>query len=278
MYQNGVAVGGANVGPTLGAASGRIGASPAFPTRRTPPRSVASTASAGGTRRDQPPDDANRQRRENTSMSVSDRPRGLGHRQLFKYLGRAAAVAAAGGLSGKWLGPTLRPLSAGEADADGPPANLFFGGTDGWIFLPPTPAIGVFHPDNLAPHCRHRQSATSPPTCSGSGTSRADLRPTPGPEEQGPALRAAVLGRPVQPRQSERLPRRPHQPRPRPAARPDRRAHHPLARLHDIPFYDGVPEGSVSVRSAAVRTPTARTPARTCTTATSRTSSTCRWG
>ena len=28
---------------------------------------------------------------------------------------------------------------------------MFLGGTDGWIYLPPSPAIGFFHPDNLAP-------------------------------------------------------------------------------------------------------------------------------
>ncbi len=84
-------------------------------------------------------------------MSDSDRRGSLGRRQLFKYFGGAAALVTAGGLSNKWLGRTLGPVSAGVADADGPPANLFFGGTDGWIYLPPTPAIGGFHPDNLAP-------------------------------------------------------------------------------------------------------------------------------
>ena len=54
---------------------------------------------------------------------------------------------------------------------------------------------------------------------------RAEHRPTPGAEEQGPAQRAAVLGRPVRPRRPARLPRRHHQPRPRRAARPDRLAH-----------------------------------------------------
>ncbi len=34
--------------------------------------------------------------------------------------------------------------------ADSPP-NLYLAGTDGWIFLPKTPAIPPFHPDNLAP-------------------------------------------------------------------------------------------------------------------------------
>jgi FtsP/CotA-like multicopper oxidase with cupredoxin domain len=31
------------------------------------------------------------------------------------------------------------------------PPDLYFAGTDGWIHLPPTPAIPPFHPDDLAP-------------------------------------------------------------------------------------------------------------------------------
>ena len=42
------------------------------------------------------------------------------------------------------------PVNAAQA-APGDPFDLFFAGTDGWIYLPDTPAIPPFHPDDLAP-------------------------------------------------------------------------------------------------------------------------------
>jgi hypothetical protein len=84
-------------------------------------------------------------------MSDSNGPSRIGRRQLFKYAGGAAAVAAGTSLGAKWAGKSLAPLSVSTVDAASGPANLFLGGTDGWIHLPPSPAIGFFHPDNLAP-------------------------------------------------------------------------------------------------------------------------------
>ena len=45
----------------------------------------------------------------------------------------------------------MRPESVALAADPFPPPDLRIGGTDGWIYLPPTPAIGFYHPDNLAP-------------------------------------------------------------------------------------------------------------------------------
>jgi FtsP/CotA-like multicopper oxidase with cupredoxin domain len=85
-------------------------------------------------------------------MSDSNTPSGIGRRQLFKYAGGAVAVAAGSGLGSRWLGKTLKPLGVSPVDAaNATPAKMFLGGTDGWIYLPPSPAIGFFHPDNLAP-------------------------------------------------------------------------------------------------------------------------------
>ncbi len=69
----------------------------------------------------------------------------LNRRDFLKYTGGAAVLAG----SVTWAGQLLLPEVA-QADAS-VPADLFFGGTDGWISLPDTPAIPPFHPDNLAP-------------------------------------------------------------------------------------------------------------------------------
>ncbi|RMD62019.1 hypothetical protein D6833_07470, partial [Candidatus Parcubacteria bacterium] len=45
----------------------------------------------------------------------------------------------------------LDPVAVHTAGAQDPPPDLFFAGTDGWIYLPPTPALPPFHPDDLAP-------------------------------------------------------------------------------------------------------------------------------
>ncbi len=50
---------------------------------------------------------------------------------------------------GAWSGRVLAPEQA--AVAAEAPANLYLAGTDGWIHLPPAPAIPPYHPDNLAP-------------------------------------------------------------------------------------------------------------------------------
>jgi FtsP/CotA-like multicopper oxidase with cupredoxin domain len=70
------------------------------------------------------------------SSSATNDPKGdkgmilkqpFSRREVFKFAAGAAAVAA-----------------------DGAP-DLYLAGTDGWIYLPPAPAIPPFHPDTLAP-------------------------------------------------------------------------------------------------------------------------------
>ena len=66
-------------------------------------------------------------------------------RRRFLHLGGAAAAVGAAA----WAGKSLFPEPA-VAALGGPP-DLYLGGTDGWIHLPPEPAIPPFHPDKLAP-------------------------------------------------------------------------------------------------------------------------------
>ncbi len=72
--------------------------------------------------------------------------RSLSRRALLKYAGGAVALAG----TATWAGKVLIPEARAAAAADAPP-NLFLAGTDGWMFLPKTPAIPPFHPDTLAP-------------------------------------------------------------------------------------------------------------------------------
>ncbi len=73
-------------------------------------------------------------------------------RDFFKFAagGALAAVAGARLLPGN-LGTMLHPLEVGVASAQDPPPDLYFAGTDGWISLPPSPPIPIYHPDPYAP-------------------------------------------------------------------------------------------------------------------------------
>ena len=78
-----------------------------------------------------------------------------GRRRFVRMTGQAiAATAGLGLLPFKKL---LGPVAMSEAQAQAlPPPDLFYAGTDGWIYLPPTPlfsnSLGVqTHPDDLAP-------------------------------------------------------------------------------------------------------------------------------
>ena len=65
-----------------------------------------------------------------------------------RFLGLAGgAVLVAGAAS--WAGRVLEPEAVAVA-ATGTP-DLYLAGTDGWMFLPKTPAIPPYHPDVLAP-------------------------------------------------------------------------------------------------------------------------------
>jgi hypothetical protein len=74
----------------------------------------------------------------------------LSRRDFFKLVGGAALLTAGGSVMPAFLRKTLLPEEAGQA-ATYPPPNLFFAGTDGWFWLPPTPAIPPYHPDTYAP-------------------------------------------------------------------------------------------------------------------------------
>jgi len=92
---------------------------------------------------------------ENTkerSDDMSMQPEGVSRRQFLRYAGGTAMAAAALGAGGGIVRNLLRPEAAyalPPGTQDG--ADLYFGGTDGWIHLPAEPAIGNFHPDDLAP-------------------------------------------------------------------------------------------------------------------------------
>lgn len=77
----------------------------------------------------------------NRALALPD-PR-LGRRNLLRLAGGAAAL---GGFA--WAGKVLEPEATAAAD---PPPDLYLAGTDGWMYLPPTPDIPPFHPDTLAP-------------------------------------------------------------------------------------------------------------------------------
>ena len=70
---------------------------------------------------------------------------GVSRRRFLGLAGSAFVVAGAA----TWAGRVLEPEQVAVADTA--PADLYLAGTDGWIHLPPTPAIAPFHPDNLAP-------------------------------------------------------------------------------------------------------------------------------
>ncbi len=69
----------------------------------------------------------------------------LGRRHFLQLAGGSTLALGAVTWGGGWLAPE-------EARSAPGPADLYWGGTDGWIYLPPTPKIPPFHPDVLAPN------------------------------------------------------------------------------------------------------------------------------
>jgi FtsP/CotA-like multicopper oxidase with cupredoxin domain len=65
-------------------------------------------------------------------------------RDFFKLAGGAALTLAGASVLPPFLRKTLYPEQVVQG-ANG--YDLFFAGTDGWLWLPPTPAIGSYHPD-----------------------------------------------------------------------------------------------------------------------------------
>ena len=70
-------------------------------------------------------------------------------RDFLKLLGGAGLIVGGATMVPQYLRKVLLPVEA--VDAAWPDPDLYWAGTDGWIYLPPTPAIPPFHPDNLAP-------------------------------------------------------------------------------------------------------------------------------
>jgi FtsP/CotA-like multicopper oxidase with cupredoxin domain len=73
-------------------------------------------------------------------------------RDFLKYAaGGTLAVAAGASWLPNYLGKVLQPAEVQVANAADPPPDLYYAGTDGWIYLPPDPPISFYHPDDLAP-------------------------------------------------------------------------------------------------------------------------------
>jgi FtsP/CotA-like multicopper oxidase with cupredoxin domain len=69
-------------------------------------------------------------------------------RDFLKLAGGAAVTVAGVGLLPQFLKKTLHADQVVAAATD---YDLFFAGTDGWFWQPPTPAIPPWHPDTYAP-------------------------------------------------------------------------------------------------------------------------------
>lgn len=92
----------------------------------------------------------NRHDSERTGTQMSHQSdRRLSRRSFLKYAGGAIIVAGAAGLGAgpRAVQELVSPPKAGAVT----PRLLEIAGTDGWISLPRTPAIGHFHPDDYAP-------------------------------------------------------------------------------------------------------------------------------
>jgi FtsP/CotA-like multicopper oxidase with cupredoxin domain len=73
----------------------------------------------------------------------------ISRRDFLKIAGGAAFLTAGASLLPQFLRKSLLPETV--VDAQSVPPNLYFAGTDGWIAMPPSPPIGFFFPDDLAP-------------------------------------------------------------------------------------------------------------------------------
>ncbi|HQR29096.1 MAG TPA: multicopper oxidase domain-containing protein, partial [Anaeromyxobacteraceae bacterium] len=76
--------------------------------------------------------------------------RRIDRRRFLQGAGAALLATAGVGLVPHPLRRALLPVGVGTAAA-AEPFDLFYAGTDGWISLPASPALGYFHPDSYAP-------------------------------------------------------------------------------------------------------------------------------
>ncbi len=72
-------------------------------------------------------------------------------RDFLRLAGGAVVTAAGVGLLPQFLKRTLMADEIVQAAEPWPDPDLFFAGTDGWFWLPPTPPIAPYHPDPYAP-------------------------------------------------------------------------------------------------------------------------------
>ena len=85
-------------------------------------------------------------------MTKQFRNKSFSRREFLKLGGGALTAAAGVSVLPRLMGNVLKPVTATEAVAA--PFNsvsLRWAGTDGWIHLPPAPAIPPYHPDPYAP-------------------------------------------------------------------------------------------------------------------------------
>ena len=129
-------------------------------------------------------------------------PKGFGRRELLRFAGGSTIVAVGLGL-GKAV---LQPFASGTVDAVGtdphmakitPDHYMFLGGTDGWIGLPPTPAIPPFHPGPVRGRQGPQRFAAHHLHLRFPQHHRAQRRHADQPEEPCAAQRTAVLGEAV---------------------------------------------------------------------------------
>ncbi|MFQ5420144.1 MAG: multicopper oxidase domain-containing protein [Anaerolineae bacterium] len=85
-------------------------------------------------------------------MTKKSNRRKLNRRDFLKFAGGTLATAAGARLLPRYLGKNvLKPTRVEVASAQTQAPDLYIAGTDGWVYLPETPAIPPFHPDDLAP-------------------------------------------------------------------------------------------------------------------------------
>lgn len=85
-------------------------------------------------------------------MSQQSNRRRFGRRDFLKLATGTLAAGAGASLLPRFLGKNvLTPTLVETAGAQDPTPDLYLAGTDGWIYLPPSPAIPPYHPDDLAP-------------------------------------------------------------------------------------------------------------------------------
>ena len=82
-------------------------------------------------------------------MNNQSSHRSISRRDFLKIAGGAALTVAGASLLPQFMRKSLLPEEAVQAQTSAP--NLYFAGTDGWISMPPSPPIGFYFPDDLAP-------------------------------------------------------------------------------------------------------------------------------